>query len=382
VYHPGRAWLRSAHTFSVDEIRALQAKDLGSPGSDESPDKVIRSIPGGQPADALPAALRVAYQRLDGIAPSPAGVLAAIRFGAKAAGLDQASGHAAPTAALTIDVSLDPLLGPPSAELWFAGGPVHTGQWSDPAALGSQVRFAHDEHYLFAVIELDERHHGGILLTAERAYASIRQFQQQSVFPHLLRMWNYMDAINEGTGDMERYRQFCVGRGRGLGDVTQSYPSATAIGRHHADHLVQVFWLAAKAPGQAVENPRQISAYQYPRVYGPVSPTFSRALVAPDSTVLISGTASIVGHISQHHDDAMEQLEETVRNLTAFNAHISHRRTSASRDLLKVYVRDPALTPRIAARLGQLYPGSEIIFVAADICRRELLLEIEAVMGT
>ena len=42
----------------------------------------------------------------------------------------------------------------------------------------------------------------------------------------------------------------------------------------------------------------------------------------------------------------------------------------------------PALTTPVAARLRQLYPNSDIIFVAADICRRELLLEIEAVMGT
>lgn len=350
----------------------MQAKDLGLSGSDQSP--------------ALPAALRVAYQPLDGAAPPwPAGVLAAIRFGAhinNEAGDRVRAGNLTTAAALTIDVGLEPLHGPPTAELWFAGGPVHTGQWSDPSASASQVRFAHDEHYLFAVIELDERQHGGILPTAERAYAAIRQFQEQSAFPHLLRMWNYMDAINEGAGDMERYRQFCVGRGRGLGNVTQSYPSATAIGRHHSDHLLQVFWLAGTAPGQALENPRQVSAYQYPRVHGPVSPTFSRALVAPDDTLLISGTASIVGHVSQHLDDAMEQLEETVRNLTAFNAHVSDCRTSASKDLLKVYVRDPALTTPVAARLRQLYPNSDIIFVAADICRQELLLEIEAVMGT
>jgi chorismate lyase/3-hydroxybenzoate synthase len=98
--------------------------------------------------------------------------------------------------------------------------------------------------------------------------------------------------------------------------------------------------------------------------------------------VLISGTASIVGHVSQHHDDAMEQLEETVRNLTAFNAHASRRRTTASKDLLKVYLRDPALTAPVAERLRQLYPDCEILFVAADICRRELLLEIEAVLAS
>ena len=341
----------------------------------------MRSSSSEQPAQALPAALRVAYQPLDRTTPWPAGVLAAIRFGAQSG--EEADSR--PAAGVTIDVGLEPLHSPPEAaawaELWFATGPVHTGQWSDAAAaVPATVRYAHDGNYMFAVIELDERQHGGILLTAEHAYAAIRGFQQQSRFPHLLRMWNYMDAINEGTGDLERYRQFCVGRGRGVGEVSQSYPSATAIGRQRSDHVVQVFWLAGNVSGQSLENPRQVSAYHYPRVHGPVSPTFARALVAPDHTLLISGTASIVGHVSQHHDDAMAQLEETVRNLGSFTPHISRRRTAESKDLLKVYVRDPALKPHLAERLRQLYPGSEIMFVAADICRRELLLEIEAVL--
>jgi chorismate lyase/3-hydroxybenzoate synthase len=323
------------------------------------------------------ATLRVAYQPLSGQSSNgdlwPAGLLAAVRFGAASPVVD---GAAAP---LVIDVGLAPLHGPPTAELWFASGPVRTGRWSD--SRGSGVRFAHDGQHLFAVIELDEREHGGILLTAERAYAAIAEFQQQSAFNHLLRMWNYMDAINEGEGDTERYRQFCVGRVRGLGDVTQGYPSATAIGRQHGDHVLQVFWLAGKQPGKAVENPRQVSAYHYPRVHGPVSPSFSRALLAPDNTVLISGTASIVGHVSQHHDDAMEQLEETVRNLAALNDHAGRRRELNGTELLKIYIRDAALTAPIAQRLRDLYPKSEMLFVAADVCRRELLLEIEAVLS-
>ena len=344
-------------------------------------DDVMRSSPGEQPVQPLPAALRVAYHPTDGATPWPAGVLATIRFGTRPG----KAGGGAP--GLTIDVGLEPLqTAHPAggrAELWFATGPVQTGQWSDAAATQPcVVRYAHDGNYLFASIELDEREHGGILLTAEHAYAAMRRFQQQSAFPYLLRMWNYMDAINEGAGDLERYRQFCVGRGRGLGEVSQAYPSATAIGRQRPDHVLQVFWLAGNVPGQSLENPRQVSAYHYPRVHGPVSPTFARALIAPDRTLLISGTASIVGHVSQHHDDAMAQLEETVRNLGSFAPHVSRHRSASSKDLLKVYVRDPALAPRVAERLHQLYPDSDVILVAADICRRELLLEIEAVLAS
>ena len=350
-------------------------KHLGSHPSDTA----MRSISGehtsGDPSAApLPATLRVAYQALNQPpAATNTPVLAALRFGVKTT-------TTLGDAALTIDVGLEPLQGPPTAELWFASGPVHTGQWSDTH--GVRIRYAHDEHHLFAVLELDEREHGGILLTAERSYAAIQAFQAQSAFRHLLRMWNYMDAINEGAGDMERYRQFCVGRGRGLGGVSQSYPSASALGRHIPDHLLQVFWLAGKAPGKAIENPRQVSAYHYPRVHGPVSPTFARALVAPDETVLISGTASIVGHVSQHHGNPMEQLEETVRNLAALTPHVGRTPGSSSKDVFKVYVRDPAMTPKLAERLRQLYPNGEFLFVAADVCRRELLVEIEAVLAT
>ena len=42
-----------------------------------------------------------------------------------------------------------------------------------------------------------------------------------------------------------------------------------------------------------------------------------------------------------------------------------------------MYVRDPTLVPMIAAGLQRAYPGAAPIFLAGDICRRELLLEIE-----
>lgn len=319
-------------------------------------------------AENSPADIRVEYQTLVGTAPLSAGLLAAVRFGAPA-------GRPA-DAPLTIDVELPPLQGPAVAEAWLANGAVHTGR-------SGIVRYAHDDHFLFAVIEEDEREYGNIRQASEVAYAAIRKFQSHSPFRHLLRMWNYLDAINEGAGDLERYREFCVGRARGLDttDTQSRYPAATAIGRQHATHQLQVFWLAGRTPGTAVENPRQVSAYHYPRAHGPVSPSFSRATLAPDGTVLISGTASIVGHVSQHPDDALAQLEETLRNLTALTAQAG-RDERGAKDLLKVYVRDPALVAPIAARLQQVLPDAPALFVAADICRRELLLEIECVRGT
>lgn len=358
VYHSRP---RLTYRPSCPRDRNLQADDLS--------DDLLTSRSAGQAESAAirPARILVEYRKLDALASSPAGLLGAVRFGAGT--------HSASTAPLTIAIQLEPLQGP-AAEVWLASSPVQAGQ-------AGIVRYAHDAHFLLALVEEDERSHGGIKPAAEAVYAAIRRFQQHSPFPHLLRMWNYLDAINEGTGDQERYRQFCVGRARGMGDAASGrYPAATAIGRQRKTHELQVLWLAGRDAGTAVENPRQVSAYHYPRAHGPVSPSFSRATVTRDHTVLISGTASIVGHVSQHPGDALGQLEETLRNLSALTPHPRRQDGSGRKDLFKIYVRDPALVQPVAARLLQVHPESEAVFLAGDICRRELLLEIECIRGS
>lgn len=284
-------------------------------------------------------------------------VLAVVRF-------DPAT--AVPENSLTVDVRLARLRGP-AVELWRGTGAVRR-------ARSGIVRHASDDACLFAVAETDEREHGGIAPAAQFIYREIRGFQQRCGFPHLLRMWNYFDGINAGDGDDERYRQFVVGRARGLAGVAQEpYPAATAIGQQQTTHRLQVYWLAGRQPGEPVENPRQMSAYRYPREHGPVSPGFSRATRAADGTLLVSGTASIVGHESRHTGDVREQLEEIVRNLAALEARAPR--------LLKVYLRDSTLVDVIEERLRDAFPASVPLLLAGDICRKELAVEIEAVSG-
>jgi chorismate lyase/3-hydroxybenzoate synthase len=303
------------------------------------------------------APLKIEVHYAQAVPPAADGVLAAVRFDSSAA---------VPADSLTIDVRLAKLRGP-AIELWRATGAVRRGR-------SGIVRHASDDHCLFGVAETDEREHGGIAAAAEFVYREIHGFQNRSGFPHFLRMWNYFDSINAGDGDDERYRQFVIGRARGLdGAAHAQYPAATAIGQQQTTHRLQVYWLAGRQPGEPIENPRQVSAYRYPRVHGPVSPGFARATLAADGTLLISGTASIVGHESRHPGDAREQLEEIVRNLAALPGRALR--------LLKVYVREPALLEMVAERLREGCPGSEVVFLAGDICRRELLVEIEAVGG-
>ena len=112
-------------------------------------------------------------------------------------------------------------------EVWRASGPVTTGR-------DGAVRYSHDGTLLFGVVEWEEPE-GGILHASAQAYAAMAAFWRDSGYPHLLRIWNYFDAITDGDGDAERYRQFCVGRVQGLGEVdTRVLPAATAIGSREA----------------------------------------------------------------------------------------------------------------------------------------------------
>lgn len=301
-----------------------------------------------------------------GVASSPSGLLAAIRFGAAT------EAHAQPAAPLAVHVQLESAAGAGLVEYWRATGPVTRGQ-------SGSIRYASDARHLFAVSELDEREHGGVRGAAQAIYEELRRFQQHSEFPHLLRMWNYMDAINGGEGDEERYRQFCVGRLLGLGDATESdFPAASALGHQRTTHRLQVYWIAGRAPGRHFENPRQVSAYRYPRTHGPVSPSFARATLSLDGTLLISGTASIVGHLSQHAGDPLAQLDEIIRNLATLGA-TPDGKAPPENCLFKIYVRDPAHVGAIAQHLQAAFPRCPMLILAADICRQELLLEIEAI---
>jgi chorismate lyase/3-hydroxybenzoate synthase len=187
----------------------------------------------------------------------PEGILFAIGFGAGA--LPGPHG---------VRVPLEPLAGEGLVEIWHASGPVTIGECG-------AIRFSSDDHFLAGVIEVPERDHGDIAEATAFAYRAIAGFQARSVHPHLLRTWNYLDAINLGAGEHERYRAFCAGRVAGLGRPGHAqHPAATVIGRRDGERVLQVYWLAGREPGVALENPRQVSAYLYPRQYGETPPTF------------------------------------------------------------------------------------------------------------
>lgn len=135
-----------------------------------------------------------------------------------------------------------------------------------------------------------------------------------------------------------------------------------------------------------IENPRQTSAYRYPPKFGIHSPSFSRACVLSESAgtnLFVSGTASIVGHETIHHGDVSAQTRETLANLDALleeaNRVVGASRYSLDGLKFKVYVRRPRDLDAIQSALAaSLRTAAPILYLQADVCREELLVEIEA----
>jgi chorismate lyase / 3-hydroxybenzoate synthase len=322
-------------------------------------------------------ALRATFASLDPTQPLGDDVLTAVVFG---------NNTPCPSDPRCLRIGLEPLTGAGLCEVWRGVGRVRLGT-SGP------IRFVEDGHCLAGWIDLDEDRFGGLEATAEAAYRGLLAFHAASPFHYVWRIWNFVTAINEGHGDAERYKLFSLGRARAFAAAQATspglaYPAATAVGKPQGPRTLQVCWIAGRAPGTMLENPRQVAAYHYPRRYGPAAPSFSRAMLIPDPALLVSGTASIVGYASLHEGDAIAQLEETLANLDVLlqraraAGHFSSARLGPE-SLLKVYLRPgvdaAAIERRLHERLG---PDVPTLILAADICRSELLIEIEAVLRT
>ena len=267
------------------------------------------------------------------------------------------------------------------SEVWLARDNLVSGTDGD-------IEYRQNNELLFAKICLDESKFSTFEQCSEYAYSSILNFIEKKEFTNLIRIWNYYPNILSVVDNIERYQAFCVGRYnayQGITEFERTLPAATAIGTQ--DGQVIIYFLATTKAGVPVENPRQISAYHYPKQYSPKSPSFARAMLKhwPTCTqFFISGTASIVGHETLHEENVLIQLDEILKNIEALVVTVRDTHQQPIRDItglsfMKVYIRHPEHYTIIKEALEQRI-GNDVttIYLQGDICRTKLLLEIEA----
>ena len=314
-------------------------------------------------------------------------VLGALSFSAQA----PASGGPADEAIPCLRVALPRLCSDEAlCEIWRTSGHLTSGQSGD-------IHFRHDEEFVFGTITIPETRFEVVAdktplqQATESAYGQIFKQLDAFAFPYPLRFWNYVSRINEHSHGRERYQQFNIGRQEAFlaygRDVQGNLPAACAVGMNCGP--LSIAFLAGRALPQSIENPRQVSAFEYPQQYGPRSPSFARANLVSTrhgELLLVSGTASIVGHATAHPGDVAAQTRETVRNIEAVVAQANQISRCGRFDLsglaCRVYVRHPGDLGAIQQELEHAFGESlKAVYLQADICRSDLLLEIEATVS-
>ncbi len=246
--------------------------------------------------------------------------------------------------------------------------------------------------------------------TCERSLSAFRSAGERLTsagwrFDEVIRTWIYLGNITGLEGQTDRYRE--LNRARtdfyrnlkfGAGLVPRKwnqpvFPASTGIGAGGDDLAIGCLALRADRPQAAVfplENPLQTSAYDYIHQHGIEKPKFVRAMAVVTGewvATFISGTASITASESRHDNSVERQTRQSLDNIEALVASDnfqSHgldglRATLDDLVLARVYVKrqeDYGVARAICqARLGEL----PVIYAVGDICRPELLVEVEGI---
>ena len=265
-----------------------------------------------------------------------------------------------------------------------------------------------------------EVHGGGIASSragADTAARAVEAFDRMKAildreglaFGDVIRQWNYIEnivGVRKVRGVVrQNYQAFNDVRSRfyGRASFPFGYPAATGIGQA-AGGVVLEFVALAGPPGVRVRplsNPRQVDAHRYSGEVlagcpagdpeKPASPKFERAKLVvgrPRGVVFVSGTAAVLGQKSVSRKDVESQTRTTIDNISVLVGDNNLRRaglrgTSGAGALtfLRAYVKRASDIPRVR-RLCELAWGRlPSLFVQADVCRPELLVELEGLLA-
>ncbi len=222
--------------------------------------------------------------------------------------------------------------------------------------------------------------------------------KEQMQLDAIVRQWNYIEDITGMTGAYQRYQLFNDARTHFYekSDWKKGYPAATGIGTQVGGVVVDCVAVSGHAQEYPLVNPLQEDAHKYTQevligaedtVYEiKTTPKFERAKYVgaeQGATVFVSGTAAIRGEDSLGLEDPILQTEITLENIVALISEENITKTlskTAERgqlENLRVYIKKAADFDSIKQVCEAKYPTLPISYLLSDICREELLVEIE-----
>lgn len=225
-------------------------------------------------------------------------------------------------------------------------------------------------------------------------------------FNQIVRQWNYVEQIFEFEQIDSRLRQnyqlFNEARGEYYSRyrTVSDFPAATGIGVDFNGVTIECTAVTSdeNLKTVAICNPKQLNSYKYGQTVlkgepqknttGNKPPQFERARLMTNgqtSRLFISGTASIVGQETIGLNDVEKQTHVTIENIDLLASEINLRSHYPELAVfpdkyayVRVYVKNEVDIPSVKVICQKHFGEVPMTFVKADICRADLLVEIEA----
>ena len=228
--------------------------------------------------------------------------------------------------------------------------------------------------------------------------------EEKMEFSDIIRQWNYIERITAhadyNNSVSQHYQIFNDVRSKfyQLANFENGFPAATGIGMNFGG--INIDFIAAKLGSNrsiiGVKNPVQQDAYNYSEAvlaensamsdFCKTTPKFERAkvLIMPEGKwIFVSGTAAITGQLSILENSVEQQAEMTIQNILGLISPDNlHKygidcRGKVTLNYLRAYIKYKNDIPKVKDICRKYFPQIPIAFVVADICRPELLIEIE-----
>lgn len=239
----------------------------------------------------------------------------------------------------------------------------------------------------------------GVFSAATKTFSSINKWIKSEglSFDNVIRQWNYIGNILEFTPESESkkqtYQEFNAAREAFfvLNKKDEIYPAATGIGTDFQGIIIDVILAIGsdKDLSKTLQSPVQAEAFDYSQnvLIGDTNkkpPLFSRARLwkpqsCSKSLCFVSGTASIIGENTVDPHDSIKQLNNTLLYIqhlvnTTKSTHNTYTR-------VRLYIKPGTERDKLELLEKTMYRNfSEQIcqIVFADICRDNLMIEVEA----
>lgn len=219
-------------------------------------------------------------------------------------------------------------------------------------------------------------------------FEQIGKVLEKEGFPinSIVRQWNYIERITAYEDGDQHYQSFNNARAAFYKktDWASGYPAATGIGADRGGILVDFDAALLKREGDwitPIDNKLQVAAHEYSKnvlknaADKKETPKFERAkslTISGKPLVYISGTAAIRGEASLKDVGVEEQLRITMENISELTGETEPV-------MLRVYLKNKEDFAASEALLKQMVPELPVSYLLADVCRDELLIEIEGV---